>query len=164
MGCEIRRARYLSEIGSVRELREARRELEIREFFARERLEMDVMDTLSPENMMAMVAPPGSLIYRVIGSVESGLATVQGIGGVLGSLFGGVGLFGGLFGGRSGGRSASRGDSRTGSRRVSRSVSRTVSRTPASPKKSHVGRHAEELEIEVELDPEPRPRRAPAKR
>jgi hypothetical protein len=158
MGCEIRRARYLSEIGSMRELREARRELEIREFFARERLEMDVLEVLSPENLLAMVAPPGSVVRRVIGGVESGLATVQGVFGALGSLFGGGGLLGGLFGGLFGGRSASRGGSRRvashdGARPASRTVAREGSRTVARPR-----RRAGEIEIEVELE-EPRPRR-----
>jgi hypothetical protein len=144
MGCEIRRARYLSEISSVRELQEARRELEIREFFARERLEMDVIDTFSPDNLLAMVAPPGSAIERIIGSVGNGIATVQGIMGVLGSLFGGGGLLGGLFGHRAA--------SRSGSRHAPRRVSHEAHRGTATRRRSP------ELEIEVELDPEPRPR------
>ncbi len=89
MECEIRRARYLSEISSVRELKEARRELELREWFARERLEADIYDTFTLDNLVSMVAPPGSILDRVIGGVGTGFAAVQGIFGVLGSLFGG---------------------------------------------------------------------------
>jgi hypothetical protein len=89
MGREIRRARYLSEIRSVRELKEARVELELREWFARERLEADVYDTFTLDNLVSIVAPPGSWLYRVIGGVGTGLATVQGVVGMLGSFIGG---------------------------------------------------------------------------
>ncbi len=91
MAREIRRARYLSEISSVRELREARRELELREWFARERLEADIYETFTLDNLVAMVAPPGSMLDRVIGGVGTGLAAAQGVFGVIGSLLAGVG-------------------------------------------------------------------------
>ncbi len=91
MAREIRRARYLSEISSVRELREARVELELRELFARRRLESDIYDTFTLDNLIGMVAPPGSILDRVIGGVGTGFAAVQGVMGVIGSLLGGIG-------------------------------------------------------------------------
>ncbi len=70
------------------QLREARREMELREFFARERLLADVADTFTLDNLLSMVAPPGSLVERVISGVGTGFAALQGIIGVVGGLFG----------------------------------------------------------------------------
>lgn len=89
MGREIRKVRYLSEISSVRELRQARRELEIREWFARERLIEDTYATFSLENLLSIVAPPGSVIDRVIGGVGTGFSVVQAVIGAIGSMIGG---------------------------------------------------------------------------
>ncbi len=86
MGREIRKTRYLSEIGSVAELREARRELELREWFARERLMDDIHSTLSLDTLLSIVAPRGSLLDKVIGSVGTGFTAVQGIIGAISSM------------------------------------------------------------------------------
>ncbi len=71
--------RCLSEIRTVRELREARRELELREMFARQRLEEDIRRTFTLSNLLSIVVPPASLIDRVIGGIGTGFAAVQGI-------------------------------------------------------------------------------------
>ncbi len=89
MECGIRSARYLSEISTVRELKEARRELELREWFARERLAEDVAGTFTLSNLLSIVAPEGSLVDRMIGSVGTGVSVAQGIFGLIGSFFGG---------------------------------------------------------------------------
>ena len=89
MECGIRRARYLSEISTVRELKEARRELELREWFARERLAEDVAGTFTLGNLLSIVAPEGSLVDRMIGRVGTGITVAQGIFGLIGSFFGG---------------------------------------------------------------------------
>ena len=88
MECEIRKARYLSEIRTVGELREARRELEIREWFAKERLIEDTYNTFTLDNLLSIVAPPGSLVDRIIGGVGTGFTAIQGIMGVIGSFLG----------------------------------------------------------------------------
>ncbi len=89
MGRGIRQTRYLSEIRSVRELREAKRELELRDFFARERLAEDVAETFSVGNLLSLVAPPGSVVNRMMGGMETGLSAVQAVLGVVGSLLDG---------------------------------------------------------------------------
>jgi hypothetical protein len=81
-----RRAHYLSEIDTAAQLREARRELEIREWFARERLAEDAADTFTVDNLLSIVAPPGSLVDRVIGGVGTGIAAAQGLWGFFGSM------------------------------------------------------------------------------
>jgi hypothetical protein len=156
MGRVIRTTKYLSEISSVRELREARTELELREWFARERLASDVYDTLTWDNLLSMVAPPGSLFDRVIGGVGTGLAATQGI----------LGLFGSFFGGRTAARTAPRTVSRPVSRTTTRTVSRTVTRQPdtrTAHKRPAVTRavahkRTPEIEVEVELEPPRAPR------
>ncbi|MDR1671193.1 MAG: phage holin family protein [Alistipes sp.] len=82
-------AGVLRKIDTVAELRGVRRELEVREEFAAERLAWDVSETLSPDNLIAMIAPPGSLVDRVIGGIGSGLTAVQALFGFVGSLWGG---------------------------------------------------------------------------
>ncbi len=88
MGREIRKARYLSEISSVAELREARSELELREWFAKERLIDDVYHTFSFDNLLSMVAPPGSFLGRAVGGVGTGISVAQGVIGAIRSLIG----------------------------------------------------------------------------
>jgi hypothetical protein len=91
MGREIRKLHYLSEISTAAELRAARGELEVREWFASRRLVDDAIDTFTIENLISVVAPPGSLVDRVIGGIGTGIAAAQGILGFAGSLFGGRG-------------------------------------------------------------------------
>ncbi len=74
MARESRTATPLSDIRSMRALREARREFELREMFARRRLEADIRDTFTLDNLFGMVSPPGSLLSRVLGGVGTGLA------------------------------------------------------------------------------------------
>lgn len=134
MECEIRRARYLSEISTVRELKEARRELEIREWFARERLIQDAYDTFTIDNLLSMVVPPGSLADRVIGGVGTGIAAVQGIAGAISSLLG---------------ARASRSGKSTVRHRTSGHIpkAKSASARPAARKRNP------EIEVEVELEP-----------
>ena len=51
----------LDSLGRIRSARE------LREMFARQRLEADIRDTLSPANLLSMVVPPGSLFDRLFG-------------------------------------------------------------------------------------------------
>lgn len=157
MGRESRKARYLSEIGSARELKEAMRELELREFFARERLAEDAADTFTLGNLISTVMPRGSVADRVVGGVMGGVGTgfsaLQSVIGVLGSFMG------------------SRG-SRRGKPTVDAAVRRPATRAIVH-KKSAVGHTAphpashksnSEIEVEVTLSPEPKPKSAPKRR
>ncbi len=73
----------------MRRLREVRREFELREWLARERLLDDVADTFSFDNLLSLVAPPGSLLDRVIGGVGTGFSVVQSVLATLGPLLAG---------------------------------------------------------------------------
>jgi hypothetical protein len=148
MGREIRRARYLSEIRSVRELKEARVELELREWFARERLEADVYDTFTLDNLVSMVAPPGSWLNRVIGGVGTGLATVQGVVGMLGSFLGGRGVSSRPAVRK---RPAASHATHHAARPAARSTARSAARSTA---RSAARKRTPEIEVEVELEPE----------
>jgi hypothetical protein len=79
---EIRRAHYLSEINNAAELREARHEIEFREWFAARQLTEDAYDFFTLENLVSIVAPPGSFIGRMIDGVGTGIAAAQGVLGV----------------------------------------------------------------------------------
>lgn len=136
MGREIRKARYLSEISTVAGLKEARRELHIREWFARERLIEDVYDTFTLENLISVVAPPGSLIDRVIGGVGTGFTAFQGIIGVVGSLIG---------------RKSAHGRSAATQAVHRRKSEHPVKRTSAT--RSAARKRSPEIEVEVELEP-----------
>lgn len=74
-----RRARYLSEISSLNELREARREVGIKLWYAEEKLAGDAAETFSVDNLMSIIAPPGSVTDRIFGGMTTGIATVRGI-------------------------------------------------------------------------------------
>jgi hypothetical protein len=131
MACEIRQARYLSEINTAAELRAARQELEIRQWFAAERLAADVEDTFTFDNLLSLVAPPGSVVDRVIGGVGTGFTALQGLLGFVGTLFG-------------------------GERRHHAAPLRAARRHHAAHKSkgAHIARHKRtpEIEVEVELD------------
>ncbi len=154
MAREIRRARYLSEISSVRELREARRELELREWFARERLEADIYETFTLDNLVAMVAPPGSILDRVIGGVGTGFAVVQGVLGTLGSVLGGLWS--------KGDRSAAKVvRTRPAARKpvvAAKPAARKISATKPAAKKTAIRKRTPEIEVEVELEKPRAPR------
>lgn len=74
-----RKVRYLDEISSFKELREARREIDRRLRYAEEKLADDVVETFSVENLLSIIAPPGSAADRLVGSIGTGLATVRGV-------------------------------------------------------------------------------------
>jgi hypothetical protein len=74
-----RRVRYLDEISSYDELSKARREVRAKVWRAEERLADSAAGAFSFDNLISIIAPSGSLIDRLIGSFETGLATVRGI-------------------------------------------------------------------------------------
>lgn len=142
MECEVKKARYLSEISTVAELKEARRELELREWFAGERLAEDIAETFTLENMISIVAPPGSVLDRVIGGVGTGFTAIQGIMGVVGSF---------LWGKGSGGRTPVRAVHPRASHRPQHSTHATRGKTTGG--RSHTSRkRTPEIEVEVELE------------
>jgi hypothetical protein len=71
--------RYFSDIKTQKELREVRRELELREWYAGEKFIDNASDTFSMDNLLSIVAPPGSAADRVVGGIGTGIATVRGI-------------------------------------------------------------------------------------
>lgn len=81
---------YLNEIGTVGELREARRELSLREEYAGARLADEAADTFSLGGLLSIVAPPGSAGERIVGGIGTGVALMQGLSGVF-RVFGGGG-------------------------------------------------------------------------
>jgi hypothetical protein len=80
MARKIIKIRYLSDISSVGELREARRELELRTWYAERKLEDDIEETFTLDNMLSIFAPPGSLPDRILCGIGTGVATIRGIG------------------------------------------------------------------------------------
>ena len=74
-----RKTRYLSEISSLKELREARREIDMKLWYTGEKLADDVAETFSVDNLLSIIAPPGSVADRIVGGMSTGLATVRGI-------------------------------------------------------------------------------------
>lgn len=84
MGRENRNAHGLNKIGSMRELRVARRELEIREWFARERLADDAAEVFSLGTLVSLIAPRGSILGGMAGGIgrvfSAALAAVVGRG------------------------------------------------------------------------------------
>jgi hypothetical protein len=74
-----RRVRYLDEISSYDELIQARRDVQTQMWMAEEELAESAGEVFSVDNILSIIAPPGSMIDSLIGSFESGLATVRGI-------------------------------------------------------------------------------------
>ncbi len=66
------------------QLREAQREIALRTEYAGERLSDDAAAVFSWDGLLSIVAPPGSLVDKIIGGVGTGIAAVQGISSVLG--------------------------------------------------------------------------------
>lgn len=79
MARRIRTARYLNDIGTARALREARRDIDTRLWYAEDRFVERTASTFSVDNLISLIAPPGSLTDRLVGGVSSGLATIRGI-------------------------------------------------------------------------------------
>lgn len=63
----------------MRELREARRIVDLKLWYAEQKLADDISGTFSIDNFLSIIAPPGSLTDRVISGISTGLATIRGI-------------------------------------------------------------------------------------
>lgn len=74
-----RKRRDYADISSMEELREVRRWVDMKLWYTEEKLSDDVREGLSADNLMYIIAPPGSAAERVIDGVTTGLATVRGV-------------------------------------------------------------------------------------
>ncbi len=83
-GLRNRRVRYLKEIATMSQLREAQREIALRTEYAGERLADDAAAVFSWDGLLSLVAPPGSVGERIMGGVTTGIAAVQGLSSVIG--------------------------------------------------------------------------------
>lgn len=77
MAREISKRRYLSDIATMKELREARKELEMKTWYFERVLTERFYATFSVDNLISIVVPPGSFIERAIGWIETGMAIVR---------------------------------------------------------------------------------------
>jgi hypothetical protein len=68
-----------SEIASYDELLQVRRSLKIAVRETKEDIADSADEFFSLDNLVSLIAPPGSTIDRLIGGVETGIATVRGI-------------------------------------------------------------------------------------
>jgi hypothetical protein len=71
--------RYLDEIRSYKELRQVRREMDMKVWTAEEELSESVVEAFSADNILSFIAPQGSVIDRLVGGFDTVLATVRGI-------------------------------------------------------------------------------------
>ncbi len=69
----------MGDIASHRELREVQDRIRVRIWYAEQRFVEGVEETFSAENLLEMIAPPGSLLDRIVGWAETGFATARGI-------------------------------------------------------------------------------------
>ncbi len=83
-GSRNRRTRYLKEIATMSQLREAQREIALRTEYAGERLADDAAAVFSWDWLLSLVAPPGSVGERIMGGITTGIAAVQGISSIIG--------------------------------------------------------------------------------
>ncbi len=67
------------DIRRLAELRQMRREVDIKLWYAGEKLAGDVAYTFSVDNLLSIIAPPGSVGDRIVGGFSTGLATVRGV-------------------------------------------------------------------------------------
>ncbi len=67
------------DIRRLAELRQMRREVDIELRYAGEKLADDVAGTFSVDNLLSIIAPPGSVADRIVGGLSTGLATVRGV-------------------------------------------------------------------------------------
>jgi hypothetical protein len=74
-----RRVRSFSEISTYRELREVRTRLDMKLWYAEQRLSDRLVRAFSAENLLSLIAPPGSLIDNIIVGIGKGMATVRGV-------------------------------------------------------------------------------------
>jgi hypothetical protein len=74
-----RRVRYLDEISSYAELTQARRDVQVKIRSAEQELAESAGEAFSLDNLLSIVAPPGSVLDSLIGSIDTGIATVRGI-------------------------------------------------------------------------------------
>lgn len=66
-------------IGSLRELQDVRRRVDMKLWYVEEKIADDAREAFSAENLMYIVAPPGSATERIIDGVTNGIATVRGV-------------------------------------------------------------------------------------
>jgi hypothetical protein len=71
--------RYLDEISSYDELVQARREVQAQMWRVEEDLTDSAAEAFSLDTLISIIAPPGSMVDRLIGSFDTLLATVRGI-------------------------------------------------------------------------------------
>jgi hypothetical protein len=165
MAREIKKTRRLSEISSLAELREARRELALREWYARERLTRDVRDTFSFDNLLSIVAPRGSFLERAIGSVGSGFTVAQGVVRAIRSLIGGEGAVSRKPSRKT--RTHCSGDTpgHTTSHHATRPAKEQQAKpSPAKPRTAPARKKDSEIVVEVELAPDRKtPKRQPSR-
>lgn len=74
-----RKIRNLSKISSLRELREARRIVDLKLWYTEQKISDDISGTFSVNNLLSLIAPEGSTADRIINGMTTGLATVRGI-------------------------------------------------------------------------------------
>lgn len=79
MARRIEKTRYFSDIKTQKQLREARLELELRAWYAGEKIANDASDMFTVENLLSIIAPSGSVADRIVGGVGTGIATVKGL-------------------------------------------------------------------------------------
>ncbi|MDR2912133.1 MAG: hypothetical protein LBV38_02370 [Alistipes sp.] len=72
-----RAPRHPSEIRTLAELRDARRELRLREWYAARRLEDNAARVLHPRHLLSALAPADSFAGRVIDGLGAGISTAQ---------------------------------------------------------------------------------------
>jgi hypothetical protein len=160
MAREIKNTRRLSDISSLSELREVRRELAIREWLARERLEKDVRDTFSFDNLLSLIAPRGSFLDRAIGSVGSGFTVAQGVIRAIRSLIGGESAVSR----RPSRKTRTRSSGNTPGHTTSHHASRPAKTQPAKARPASTRKKDSEIVVEVELDKPSRPKRQSSSR
>jgi hypothetical protein len=74
-----RKVRHIGDISTHRELTEMRERLTAKIRTAERRLAYDIEDTFSVDNLLELVAPPGSFVWRIVDGIRMGLATVRGV-------------------------------------------------------------------------------------
>ncbi len=83
-GSRNRRTRYLKEIATMSQLREAQREIALRAEYTGERLADNAAAVFSWDGLLSIVAPPGSVGERIMGGVTTGIAAVHGLSSFIG--------------------------------------------------------------------------------
>jgi hypothetical protein len=79
MARRSRKVRYIGDIYTHRELREMRMRLDAKLWYVEQKLAGDVAYVFSFDNLVELIAPPGSMADRVVGFVRMALATLRGV-------------------------------------------------------------------------------------